>query len=102
MFKSSLRTAQTDAARRVGARRREGAGSPLTRSALNEDMLQEGKMARILKKGLLLGLAGLFLCGALGCSSSKKTTQEVTEEEQTTTGWGDETRENIMRGADTE
>ena len=59
-------------------------------------------MARILKKGLVLGLAGLFLCGALGCPSSKKNVKEVTEEEQKTTGWGDETRENIMSGAETE
>jgi len=47
-------------------------------------------MLRMVKRGLLLGLAALFLCCTLGCKSSEKTRQEEPK------GWGEDTRSNIM------
>jgi len=76
-------------------------------------------MGPVLKKGLLLALVGLFLfCFMLGCSNSRTTksagyttgAQSTTTMETTSTmggevreepkAWGEETRENILKGTE--
>jgi hypothetical protein len=72
-------------------------------------------MAPILKKGMRLVLAGLLLfCFMLGCTNSKttKTTKSATgatqaspstvatEEQEQPKAWGEETRENLIKGSE--
>ncbi|HUW56154.1 MAG TPA: hypothetical protein VMZ92_05925 [Planctomycetota bacterium] len=56
-------------------------------------------MVHFLKKGLLLGLAALFLCCMFGCKGSAEK-KEPTGEAQPEKIWGDDTRRNILDGAE--
>ena len=61
-----------------------------------------------MKRGLLVVLIGLFLvCGMVGCGGSKATegsktttkTEMKTQPQAQPKPWGEETRENLMKGA---
>ena len=60
-------------------------------------------MARILKKGLLVTLAGLVLfCSVVGCGGSKQTAKQgpatTPADMRPPRAWGEATRDNVLRG----